>query len=721
MSIVGSLICWYYVVVCPSANSGHSEVIDTMKKRSPVVLLVVIIICLAATLMWWFWSMGRLPADSPSKLHLAIVKGSVFVTKEGAPEEQAKSGMEVYSGDRIRTGESSAASVMSYGKADIRLDSQTSMVITEAQDGIDSSFVMNWKLESGRIWSRILHLLDLRDDFKGQSNQVIATVRGTAFGMVANGQTVDLIADQAGISVMDGQNNGNKNYLVGGEWVQFDSNNRLIGRGDVSSSTWRDNAWIKENREADNKYAASAELSFIESLNAKNGVPPDHWSYSLSLWSEDAHLVFAGKNKEKLWARYFGRRIGYVHDLIGRGKSGLAFQMLSEIDKELNSKLTDTKSKENRQAIRPVLGKAMLALSSIDPGNNLFRLKLGVEDMYARAWDDDEAASFYARSLSVDARLDEAERFDCQPNVEDLVKEAVNAVTQGLARENNDFDQIASSLTVADRTELSAKLQIQTLRLDFFKRHLEMCTKTAQTSADGVETATSTSQATTTGDVVRPTQTTSTTPTKPPVIATTTQSPQQTQPVVQTLGLTRIELFAQPSPANVGDRVKLFVNGYKADGSMVDVTSRATFKLVGSLGSLSGATYIASTAGSVTIQATAVDSGKTFTSSVSLVINQGVTLTSISLSPASGSINTNGSLPLSVVANYSNGFSKEISSSVQWSVSNSLARMAGTSLVAGNTAGTVTVTASYSDLGTTKTTVGNYQIIQSPTGATFLQ
>ncbi|MDD2786058.1 MAG: FecR domain-containing protein [Patescibacteria group bacterium] len=691
-----------------------------MKKRSLIAWVAVIMVCIIAALVWWFWSLGSLPADNASKLQLVIEKGNVFVTKDGMPEEQVNSGMEIEKGDRIRTAENSIASLMSYSKASIRLDAQTTMTITNAQDNQDAGFVMNFKLESGRAWSRVLHLLDLRDDFSGQSNQVIATVRGTAFGLVANGQTTDVVVDQAGVGIVNGQSDSKEDYLVGGEWAEFNSSGKLTGRGDVASGTWRDQDWLKENQDADKNYSSSSEAAFAEGLHSKNGSPPDSWSYGLSLWSENLHLAFAGKNAPKLWAKYFGRRIGYVHDLIDRGKSGFAFQMLSDIDKELNSKLNDTKSKDYRVAVRPILGDAMLAFSSVEPTSNAFRLKLGVEDMYAGVWNDD-AASFYARSLSVDARLDEAERFDCQPNVEDLIKEAVNAVEQGLAREKGDLEKM-SAITAKDKATLNAKVQVQTLRLDFFKRHLAMCASISIPALGETGSTTSTTQmATSTDTAISPSKATSTVPVTPPVVATSTQNVNQTPPAAQSLGLVRIQLMAQPSPANVGDRVKLFVNGYKVDGSFVDVTDRANFGLVGNLGTISGSTYVASAAGSVTINATVVDSGQTLIAGTPLSINQGVILSSISISPASGSINIGGSLPLTVVANYSNGFSKDVSSSVAWSVSNALARMAGASLVAGATPGAVTVTASYSDLGVTKTTAGNYQIIQTAAVTTFLQ
>lgn len=698
-----------------------------MKKRSAIILAILAGLLLLVLVIWWFWSLGNVSAQVSPKLQLAVEKGTVLITKAGGQnEEQAKDGMELKPGDRVRTEQGSMASVMAYGRAESRLDEKTMVTISDSNLS-GTTFTMRWKLDAGRVWSRVLRLLDLDSVFEGQSSQVIATVRGTAFAMANDNQKVSLMVEHAGVRESTSDSSPTlrtkPEFIVGGQWINLKSTGEMISRGEAPTSTMSDDirqlinieedAWRSSNLSADQAFVDQAKGDLVMSLGAAHGIPPDSGIYTVALWSENFHLWLAGKKAPALRSSYIGRRLEYVYDLILRGKSGLAFKILSQTDKEVDTVLSGGQSDEYRTNLKNVVSRALLAVTEIDPNDSLFRYKLDLEDMYAHLWDNDPAQTFYARSLSVDARLDEAERFTCQSENQDQIKEAINAVEQGMARQKSDFDNIKSSIKDEHRSILTEKMQVQGLRLDYFNRRLLACPKAGQGSQISGANATSTVQTTTTQPTNPSNQQATTTPTSPTSQPPTTRTPTTTRPTTNptSLGLVKIELYAQPSPANVGDKVSLYVKGYNAAGSSSDVSKLATFQIVGGLGSIVGTTYLASSAGSVTIVATVSDAGQQFTVRAPLTINQAVTLSRLTISPTGGSISFGQSRSLNVTAFYSSGFSKDVTSSVKWSTSNSLGSMSGNTFVAGRTAGSVDVTAQYTEGGKTLDSLINFQIV----------
>ncbi|MFA6099843.1 MAG: Ig-like domain-containing protein [Patescibacteria group bacterium] len=695
-----------------------------MTKRFKIALLVVLILALLGGIYGLFWSLGSLQTTAAPKLQLVMEKGTASVVRAGSQtKESASNGMELKPGDQVMTDQGAAVSITSFDRAVTRLDENTTLTITEASlQG--TSFVARWKLEAGRAWSRVLRLMDLDSAYEGQSNQVIATVRGTSFVMTASQDKVSLMVEHAAIREAKNKN-AKPEFLVGGQWMDLKPTGEVMSRGETPTSTLSDDirqrinleedVWRKANLEEDEKFSKDSATNLLASLGSAKGIKPDSWLYDLSLWSENWHLWLAGKNSPELQSRYIGRRLGHIIDLIGRGKSGLAYQMLSQVDKDVDALLNGSRGSDYRAGLKPVISRVMLAVSDVDPSSNVFRYKLDVEDLYARVWDDSPAQTFYARSLSVDARLDEGERFNCDSKDSDQVKEAINAVEQGMARQKNDYAKIKSGLTNIQRSILEDKMQVQGLRLDFLNKRLQACAVSGQ-GAD-ISGANATSTAATSTEVVPSTPTSSSlvAPTKnpPPKTPTTTATNPTTKTPTNptTLGLVRIELFVQPNPATVGDKANLYVKGYKLDGSTPDVTSNATFQVIGSLGTLVGSTYQTSKAGSVTIIATVLDGTQKLTTQTSLAINQGVTLSRISIRPSGTNLKPGQSQALTVTAYYSSGFSKDVTADATWSVSNALAHMSGSTLVAGNSAGGVTVTAQYSESGTTVTTDAFFQIV----------
>ncbi len=688
-----------------------------MKKRFPWIWVILVLIIVIGLCIWWFWSLGSIHPVEVGTWNLQIKSGQATVTRDGK-DQPGTNNMEIKEGDSIKTGSDAQAILEADGRAQIVIDKNSTFQVEGLNKGSILDFGLRSKLQSGRIWPRLLKLMDLDSAFVTRTDQVVSTVRGTSYSFETDGSITKLWMEHGG--VISKPKTGKSISNVAGQWATFDAVRSESGQS--ASSTWMDRAWLDANQPQDIQFITDADTLLTKALIAGGKSAPDAWNYGMAQWSENLHLSFAGSKAPALYGQYSARRLGYIKDLIERGKSGLAFYHLNNFENDLNQKLEDPDSKAYRPGLQQALAMLMLSQSDVQPGTLMFRLKLKAEDLYAKTWENDPTAYLYAKLLSVDSRLDEVESLLCKPESKAAYDEAFNAVDQGLKRNAEDWSKLASkegrSLVIKE------KMDMQTARFEQAKKLAAQCVA-PPAPANPLDNTSPTS----TSDVLTPTSTTlnaepSTQNPKP-----STQNPPATNPPptnppptqVTDLALVRIELYAQPNPANVGDAVKMYVKGFKADGSVVDATAYAKFSQIGALGTFRGPSFTASQAGSSPLLANVLSGTQTLTARANLQINAGpgaisrleVTVASGDLSVILGQTRT-----VKATVYYTNGFSSDVSRSVIWSMSNGLGSIAGTTFTANTKqTGSITAFATYTENGVTKEGQITFNIIASPTGA----
>ncbi len=706
-----------------------------MKKRFPWIWVILVLLIVIGLCIWWFWSLGSIRPVEVGSWKLESISGQVTVTRDGKDQAGANN-MEIKEGDSIKTGNDAQAILEADGRAQIVIDKNSTFQVEGLNKGSILDFGLRSKLQNGRIWPRLLKLMDLDSAFMIRTDQVVSTVRGTSYSFETDGNLTKLWMEHGG--VISKPKTGKSISNAAGQWATFDAVRSESGQ--AVSSTWMDQAWLDANRPQDIQFITDADALLTKALIAGGKSAPDAWSYGMSQWSESLHLSFAGSKVPELYGQYSARRLGYIKDLIDRGKSGLAFYHLNNFENDLNQKLEKPDSKSYRSGLQQALATLMLSMSNVQPGTLMFRLKLKAEDLYAKTWENDSTAYLYAKLLSVDSRLDEVENLLCKPESKSAFDEAFNAVDQGLKRNAEDWSKLASkegrSLVIKE------KMDMQTARFEQAKKLAVLCVappapanlldNISPTSTSDVLTPTSTSRTPTSTNPSTPT-----TPTKPPATqnpppATTNQPPANPPPTNPPptapppangtdLGLVRIELYAQPNPANVGDAVKMYVKGFKVDGSIVDATPYAKFSQIGSLGTFTGAAFTASKAGSSTLIADVVSGTQTLTARTSLQINSSVVSVSrIEITVTGGGLDVylGQSRTLHVTAYYSNGFTADVSRSVSWNLTSDLGSIIGTTFTADTIqTGSTAAIASYTENGVTKESQVTFNIIASPTGA----
>lgn len=116
----------------------------------------------------------------PEPVKLEIFEQEVFIQTPTASEEaSAVNGQEIEVGTKIRTGKAGRAQILFPNHTVTRLDKNSQVTLKEYQASPQQVTV---HLDLGRIWSRISKLIG-KESYQTQTDTLIATVRGTSYGM----------------------------------------------------------------------------------------------------------------------------------------------------------------------------------------------------------------------------------------------------------------------------------------------------------------------------------------------------------------------------------------------------------------------------------------------------------------------------------------------------------------------------------------------------------
>lgn len=657
-----------------------------MKKTKKWIVLGAIVFALIAGGCWWFWSLGNVPAAAKEGISFAVDSGTVELERSGTGSwVSAKTGDELNNGDRIRTGMDSAATVRFFGIGESRLAANSELLIQSP-----TTAKTEFRLSAGRVWTRLLRLLDLDRSFSVRTNAVAATVRGTAFDVQTYEKGSSVWVTDSVVDVVPANAAGDAMPLpvAEGSSAQFDADGRAVAQDAISEDA-KHTTWFTENTTRDGAFETNARAAIERDLSSLGGQVPESAGDAIAKLSERLHLAFAGNAAPDLYARYAARRAYRIKQLIDAGKSGLAFQATSRLEENVRNRL----SGENGAAYRAPLRESLRALErlfeSVDPGSPAYRLRQRIEDLSIFVNQDPDAPQF-AISAKLDVVQSELLSADGAIGREDAdtARGLLDAATQG--SENAMQDIAALPDTSAPDTVVLLENKLTSLQI--FAQSLE-----ERLSA--------------VGETVPPEEATSTAETPITTVTTTVAAPPQPAPVItppSSAPIARIVLAASPNPATLNETVRLTVTGFHADGSTVDLTSLARLEKFGNLGTLNGPTFVSGVAGSVTITATIIDGGKTLTSSVPVTIQQPPPiLKSISLVAQSPTTIKAGDLiRFQVIAGYSYGGTFDVTSNARFSLSDpSLGVMNGSTFISNSqrvSTGVERVSATYTENGVTQ-------------------
>lgn len=676
--------------------------------------LFACILFICAGGMWWFWSLSRLPKPTRPQILLRVERGVVELKREKSAAWTPVAGtQELTAGDAVRTSAESEATISTFDVGESRLAANTEVAIQEARnnEGEGTFFVVRLRLSSGRVWSRLLRLFDLKSSFSVGTQTVVATVRGTAFDLHAEATSTFLSVTDAAVDVSAG--NGaipmqkiQPLIVSRGSLARFDSKGKLLASEPVSDAMQR-SEWFVQNSTRDAVFERRAHEQVVARLAALHPVSPESAFYSLTRWSEQLRLTTDSEQAARVFARYAARRLFAISQLIDSGKSGLGFQALSALEEDVNTRFKGPDGARYRRAVADSLKDLLLLLESVDPTSPAYRLKQRIEDLYVKTQSAEvvdatgAAALMYARLLTLETQLIVAERLLSRVDAEQM-KETLDAARQGLANVERDIDRLPPKTATDDVASLRIKLFVLKARETDIRSRLSLLIQASQaTSTPPVSIG---SVVTSTAPLVSPVTSTIPAPSlqRTPTSTQIAPTPPELPPRPTTASLQSITFIAQPNPAQVGDKVRLVVTGRRTDGSESDVTALARFELFGALGSLNGPTYNASQSGSITIQATVIERGTPLSARATIQIqSKPIILTAIEVLPiGSNAVGLGGRALLRARAIYSDGSTKDVTQSTTFTVADQRAgSLIGNIFQAGQELTTTRITGTYTEAG----------------------
>lgn len=647
---------------------------------------------------WWFWSLGALSEEQVKVVRLHIDQSPVSIKHPkdplGAPSgvwEAAGDGEVIQAGDTIRTGEGGSATISFFGKGESRLGQNSEIYLEQIQaegqaDAYGNAFNIRVRLIAGRVWSRVLRLLDLDTSFDVQTDSVIATVRGTGFDVNATATGTTVWVSDAAVQIESASSTAPSEspfVLSEGFMASYDAFGKLVTSHAIDLDA-KQTDWFIQNSNRDVAFIRQADDGFRTELTQMGSVHPDSWLDGVTKLSERFHAVSRSSEAADLYARYIVRRVAAMKQLIDEEKTGLALQAFSALQEDVANHLSGSSGETYRTQLKKRMELLTRLFEEEGPLSSAYRLKQRIEELRLNISGSDPSEIAYSRLLSIDARLDEAAVLVTRSSLDDA-KNLLDTAREGIKNAEHDIDQLPESVSMARRSAIHAKLYGLKARETSIRTRL----------AAAIEPPANQGQA-------FPSVSTSTTST----IEELNGSSTSTSAVTSTGTFISVTLAAQPNPAFVGDNVRFVVKAQLTDGGVQDVTSKAVFSLFGNVGSLNGPTYAATAPGSITIQAAIEDGGKTWSATTDLQVKTvAPVLQAVRLMAPTTILAWDGTMPLTLEADYSDGTHKNVTASSQFSSSNTvLAYLTSNLLHAGSTAsGVVRILGTYRENGIQKT------------------
>ena len=516
------------------------------KRWLPVVILFLIAVCGV-----WFWSLGSLPEAQAQAIVLETSEGSVEVRVEGGEAwQQASAGQVLHVGDRVRAGSDGRAVVRWDGLGETVLGSNTELLLKSDApvQGTDERSV-EVRLEVGRIWTRLLRLIDVDAGFVVETPEIVATVRGTSFDLSHVDGRSELWVTESSVEADSGRTS----------LVVPEGRSAVFTKGGSPTSTERislltQDPWRRTNLERDQVFFGEVRDALRERVGLDR-VPTNRTLQRLSLLSETVHSRFASEERKQAQASlYVVRRLALARRTAEGGRSGLAYQEWSRFEAEMKARVAGKEGEMWRQVFRSALSLGLRLYDDVMPNTAAYRLKQDVED--ARL----AVATAPAERLAVQLAI-----------VDSRVTEGRHALRKGFFPDAGQMATIAEQgLKNVNRELDGAELPAQT-RSVLRRKAAALLARIEALSAD----VAAGEQATVVPVEVLPETTTSTATTTLPMVPATSTVP-VTPPAVRP-----VSLSVTPSQANVPmfGQVPFTVRATLSDGQTRDVTSQAKVTL----------------------------------------------------------------------------------------------------------------------------------------------
>ncbi|MCE9586539.1 hypothetical protein K8R04_04470 [Candidatus Uhrbacteria bacterium] len=365
-----------------------------MRKWIPVLVLFVVVLGGI-----WFWSLGSLPEEDVAVARISEKTGTLHRERGSAALVEINIGDTLAQGDRVSTSDDGTATLDWFGEGESRISTSTEIVIEKLGQTEDGNLLLNVRLEAGRIWSRMQSLLDIDADVVVHTNDVIATVRGTAFDLEkhANEPTTLWVSDsvvEATGSTVASTSEGL--LVVEGSMAKFGGAMRTTSTMPISASGTQ-SEWFVKNRDADKKFNQRVGEKLRVSLGLGK-TPAPGLLRGLSEASQRLRGPEAG-------ARLILRRLAMIRNEAENGAEGKAAEDFTSLEREVRKQLDSGKPAALMSLRKALVGSRRL-FQDVLPETPAYRYKQALEEIRERAARS-AAERIFLQLLAIGDRLEE--------------------------------------------------------------------------------------------------------------------------------------------------------------------------------------------------------------------------------------------------------------------------------------------------------------------------
>lgn len=303
-----------------------------------IVPALVVIIGIGGYLA--FHSLTSVNAATPTpQAEIAKIEGDVRYRTAGTVEWQTgKVGTALHSNDMIETGKGASAEINFYDNARARLGEKTNITLTSLYIDEKNPNNNNVKitLSLGRLWNRIISLVDAKASYEVETSNTVSTVRGTAFDISVDEQGVEEISMvENNIDVQLKNAPEKKIALAQNKRIKFSPENLKkdapLPEPEDVPETVKNDAWFSENKEQDKEFDAIIKERVQKNEAQLIKLSPENPLYGMQRFAENMRVQFAPpEKKQEIQDQYQIRRAAEAGLLIQEGKPDAALRHINE-------------------------------------------------------------------------------------------------------------------------------------------------------------------------------------------------------------------------------------------------------------------------------------------------------------------------------------------------------------------------------------------------------
>lgn len=308
--------------------------------RKPILIIAAILLVTIGTgVALAFQSLTSVSAAAITpQAEITKTEGDVRYKTAGTVEWQtAKIGTTLGSNDMIETGSGASAEINFYDNARAQLGEKTNITLTMlyVDEQNPNNNQVKIKLSLGRLWNRIISLVDTEASYEVETSNTVSTVRGTAFDISIDEQGIEeisMVENNIDIQLKNlpektialGQN---KHIRLSPETIKKDA--PLPEPQDIPESA-RSGAWLTINQEQDKEFDAVIKERVQKNEAQLIKLSPENPFYGMQRFAESVRVQLApASEKENLQNQFTIRRAAEAGLLMQEGKSEKALEHIN--------------------------------------------------------------------------------------------------------------------------------------------------------------------------------------------------------------------------------------------------------------------------------------------------------------------------------------------------------------------------------------------------------